>query len=443
MPSIAVIGSGFAGIAAADALSSAGEDVAIYEARPFWGGHTHASTDDGFTFDEGPHVSFTKDAAVQDVFARGAGEFHEFSANITNWFRDRYITHPAQCHLYGLDAELVTRCITDLVAAHHDPPDIHTYADWCRAMFGSTFAETFPFAYTRKYWTIEADAMGTDWVGKRMYPPKLEEVVRGALTPDQEGAFHYLSSFRYPTQGGYQAFMRAMVHEELIHLNKEVVRIDPKKRQIEFRDEEKVEYDRLISTMPLPELIKACTPSGVPSEVAQAAEALLCTSLVLVDVAANRADLSPNHWFYVYDEDLSISRGHFPHLLAPSNAPDGCGSIQLEVYHSRHRPLPCEPAALPERVVKELIHMKILHSADDVRWARERQVSYANVVFDHHRNDALAVILPWVEAQGIIVAGRYGEWGYHWTDDATRSGWAAARKIADLRPVSSAPENAS
>jgi len=430
--SVAIIGSGFAGLAAADALISAGVDVDVYDERPHWGGHAHSIELDGFTFDEGPHVSFTSDERVKDVFAAGAGEVEHLEARITNYFRGHWLEHPAQCHLHGLDPELISRCIADLAREQASPRAVDTYADWCRARFGDTFAEEFPFAYTRKYWTVEAEMLTTDWVGSRVYPPKLEEVVRGALEPEQKGDFHYLSACRYPRRGGYQTFAGALVHEDALRLGSRVVGIDLDDSFLRLADGSTRGFDRLISTMPLPALIE--TIARAPSEVKRAAGELLCTSVVLVDIAVSRSDLSRHHWFYVYDEDVSFSRVSFPHMLAASNAPEGCGAIQVEVYHSRHRPLPCAPESLPGRAVEELVRLKVLASPGEVMWARHREVPYANVAFDHRRSAALDTIVPWVKSVGVALAGRYGEWGYHWTDDATRSGWDAARSILAAIP---------
>jgi len=429
---VVVIGAGLAGLAASDALASAGREVEVFEANPYWGGRTHSVNEGGFVFDEGPHVSFTTDKTVQDVFTRGAREVEEFGARITNAFRGHWITHPAQCHLYGLDPGLVTDCIADFVSAQQNPPEIKTYAGWCYAMFGRTFAENFAFAYTRKYWTREAADLSADWVGARMYPPKLKEVIRGALEPEQKGNFHYLDRFRYPATGGYQSFLRAMLRPDLIQLNKKVTRLDIKGKRIFFNDGTFSHYDRLISTMALPSLIGVIPPDQVPQEVQLAAEKLLCSSLVLVDMAVNRRDLFRYHWFYVYDEDISFARGHFPHLLSRGTAPDGQGSIQLEIYHSPFRPLPCEPSNLMERVAEELVRLKILASEREILWMRHREIKYANVIFDHNRAGALSVIYPWVKSQNILLAGRYGEWGYLWSDDATRSGWKAAAEILNL-----------
>jgi protoporphyrinogen oxidase len=426
---VVIIGAGLAGLAASDALAAAGREVEVFEANPYWGGRIHSVSEGGFVFDEGPHVSFTTDKNVQDVFTRGAGEVEEFSARITNAFRGHWITHPAQCHLYGLDLGLVTDCIADFVSAQQNPPEMITYADWCYAMFGKTFSENFAFAYTRKYWTREAADLSTDWVEVRMYPPKLKEVIRGALEPEQKGNFHYLTRFRYPTKGGYQSFLRAMVRPDLIRLEKRVSRLDIRGKRIFFNDGTFSPYDRLISTMALPSLIGVISPEQVPREVQLAAEKLSCSSLVLVDVAVNRRDLFHHHWFYVYDEEISFARGHFPHMLSPCNAPEGQGSIQLEIYHSPFRPLPCESSNLPGRVGEELVKLKILASEREILWIRHRDIQYANVIFDENRAGALSVIYPWVKSHDIFLAGRYGEWGYLWSDDATRSGWKAAAQI--------------
>jgi protoporphyrinogen oxidase len=430
---VAIIGSGLAGVAACSSLTEAGIDSTIYEASPYWGGHTHSEIVDGFTFDEGPHVSFTTDERVRQAFLQGAGELEEFAASISNYFHGAWLTHPAQCHLHGLDPDLITRCIVDFVSADRSGA-VDTYADWLVATYGATFAETFPFVYTRKYWTVDAGRLGTDWVGPRMYPPKLEEVVRGALGSNLEGAFHYLKTFRYPARGGYQAFMHGLVRPERIQLGKEVVGINPGRRLLTFSDGTDAGYDRLISTMPLPELVGIIGPGAAPLAVREASAALLCTSVALVDLAVERPDLSPHHWFYVYDDDIAASRVHFPHRLAQSNAPSGRGSVQAEVYFSRHRPLPSSIESLTNLVVEDLVRMGILAHPSEVLWGRTRVVPYANIVFDHGRAVAVDKIRRWIEGLGIELAGRYGEWGYHWTDDATRSGWNAAERVLAEQP---------
>ena len=276
----------------------------------------------------------------------------------------------------------------------------------------------------------EAADLSTDWVGMRMYPPKLTEVIRGALEPEQKGNFHYLSRFRYPAEGGYHSFLRAMVRPDLIRLNKKVIGLDVLRKNKFFL---KMEPPAIMTgSYPVCRFrssSESSQPKRSPEPVRAAARKLACSSLLLVDVAVNRKDLFRHHWFYVYDEEISFARGHFPHMFSPQNAPPGQGSIQLEIYHSPHRPLPSDPCRLQDRVVKELVRLGILASEREILWIRHREIQYANVIFDHSRAGALQTIYPWLKKRGILLAGRYGEWGYLWSDDATRSGWKAAAEI--------------
>ncbi len=425
----AIIGSGFAGMAAAHGLNRLGKPNTVYESKAQWGGHTHADNFDGFWFDEGPHLSFTKDTRVYDVFSEGAEQWEELPARVTNYFEGKWLTHPAQVHLYGLDADLITNCVVDLVETLQNPPDVVNYEDWLVASFGRTFAETFPSRYTRKYWTLEPRDMSIDWVGSRMYPPKLNEVLKGALAPENKGDFHYLKSFRYPSKGGYQSFMNKLAEGVQMQLNKEVVEVDVTAKTLRFADGTTASYENLVSTMPLDLLVPRITGREVPADVLAAANDLVCSSVVLVDIAVDRADLFDHEWYYVYDEDISISRVHFPHMLSPSMAPEGKGSVQAEIYYSRFKPLDVTLEGAVERAIDEFIRMGILRNRDEIIFAKARDIKYANVIFDHKRKPAVEKILPFIEECGIELAGRYGEWKYLWTDDSTLAGWNAAAKI--------------
>lgn len=402
----------------------------LFEKEAGPGGHTRSVNHDGFTFDIGPHVSFTKDVAVQDLFARGAGEVLTFPLSLVNAFADKLIRHPVQCHLAGLDPDLVTSCIVDLANSRRTAgKTARNYDQWCTQAFGRTFAETFAFAYTRKYWTVEPSDLTIDWVGKRMYVPELKDVIRGAVG-EQDGDFHYISNVRYPARGGFQSFVGALAEGQTLVTARQAIAIDPRHRIIEFAYGDSVRYEALISTLPLPVLVGIVDGGNVPRSVQQAVTQLLCTSVALVDIGASHMEGGGAHIVYVYDEQLACSRIHFPHRMAPSNAPDGLMSVQAEVYYSARKPLAIAPENLPDRVVEELVSLRILRSRADVRFARLRDVPWANVVFTPQRAAAVRTIRRWLRKWDIEVAGRYGEWDYFWTDDAVRSGWRAADAVA-------------
>jgi len=51
---------------------------------------------------------------------------------------------------------------------------------------------------------------------------------------------------------------------------------------------------------------------------------------------------------------------------------------------------------------------------------------YANVIFDLERAASLALVHGYLDELGIGYCGRYGDWGYMWTDESFMSGERAA-----------------
>jgi len=301
---------------------------------------------------------------------------------------------------------------------------IANYADWLLASFGRTFAELFPMQYTRKYHLTTAENMSTDWLGPRIYRPSLEEVLRGALSPAAPN-IHYITHFRYPTRGGFTAYLQKFVPLADLKLRHEVVALDPRARELTFANGAKARYDGVVSSIPLPDLVPLI--AGTPSDVLEAAGRLACSTCVLVNVGVDRADLSPAHMTYFYDEDICFTRLSFPHMLSPHNVPPGAGSIQAEVYFSRkYRPLTQRPESLIEPVIADLKKCGLLRKTDGILFRNAMVVPYANVIFDLERAAAVETVHGYLDDVGVAYCGRYGDWGYMWTDESFISGERAA-----------------
>jgi protoporphyrinogen oxidase len=431
MTRVAILGSGMAGFGAAHRMRERGVTPVMFEKLPHFGGHTASYRHMGFTYDEGPHVSFTQNKRLQALLAENIENRYEtLNAQVHNLWKGHWIKHPAQVNLHGLPTDLVVSIINDFVAAQQAPEKpIRNYADWLYASFGKTFAETFPMEYTIKYHTTPAENLSTDWLGPRLYRPKLEEVLRGALSP-QTPNVHYVDHFRYPSSGGFQAYLERFARETDLRLSHEMRSIDPRGRRIRFASGAEAEYDRLISSVPLPELVPRI--EDAPREVLEAAERLACTELVIVNVAVRRRDLLSAHWCYFYDRDVLFSRVSTPHLQSPNNAPPGCGMLQAECYFSKkYRARDKHPDDFIERVVADLRRCRILRDDDEILFKNSMLIPYANIIFDLERAPALAIVHDWLREVGIHWCGRYGDWGYLWTDEAFVSGENAAERALE------------
>jgi len=450
-----VLGAGLAGISASYHIGH--QKCMVLEKKPHSFGHVHSILRDGFTWDEGPHVSFTKHEYVRKLFAESVWEeYEEYPVRTVNYYQGQWIDHPAQSNLYQLADPLRTECLDSFLASRSNAGNAScaNYKNWLEQAFGPVFASTFPAAYTRKYWTVEPELLTTDWVGERVFLPKVEEVVAGAKRP-LERQTHYITHVRYPKKGGYESFVRKMASGMQVTHNAEVKQIDLTRKMVHLAKGTTIEYSRLINTIPLPEFIRRCT--GVPSHVLEAAEALSCSRLLLVNVTAPHSTQIDGNWFYIYDEDKYSTRINCTECLSPWNAPEGHTGIQVEVYFSKYKSMSDSPEAIAKAVVDELCEMGFLrpellqNGMNDIQ-AFTQEVPWANVIFDHPRRDSLNTIWTWLCGFGlereagdieptsdwgqaksqrgsITMVGRFAQWKYFWTDDCVLRG----RAIADAR----------
>ena len=436
MSNIVILGTGMGGFGAAYRLH--GENIApvMYDKNGYHGGHTASFRHDGgFIFDLGPHISFTKDTRIQDLFADSVDQQYETKPlKLNNYWRGYWPLHPVQLHLHGLPEDVIVKVITDFVEERQAPErSIKNYADWLLASFGRTFAELFPMQYTRKYHLTTAENMSTDWLGPRIYRPSLEEVLKGAIA-DSAPNMHYISQFRYPTDGGFVSYLKKFVPMGNLKLGHELVSIDPRASQLFFSNGHAAKYDSLISSVPLPELIPMI--KGAPQDVVDAARRLACSTCVIVNVGVNREDISPTHLSYFYDEDICFTRLSFPHMLSSHNVPAGTGTIQAEVYFShKYKPLVGSPQDWIDPVIKDLHRCGLLHEEDRIVFRDARLLRYANIIFDLERADAVKTVHGYLEDLGIAYCGRYGDWGYMWTDESFKSGERAAERVLSATAI--------
>ena len=412
-----ILGAGIAGISAAYHLKQKGENSVIFEKDNDWGGLCGFFEIDGFRFDRFVHFTFAKDEKIAELFAKSSPLYAHPPVSYNYW-RGCWLKHPAQNNLAPLPIEEKVKIIDSFVnRPRKDVAEISDYAEWLRVQYGDYFAENFPFAYTRKYWGVEAKQLETKWVGNRLHVSPLPEVLRGAFAEQQEN-FYYTKFMNYPKKGGFRSIMNECRKGLDIRLNKKAVRIDTAAKQVEFADGTVENYDNLISSLPLPEIIKMT--SNVPENVQNAAKQLRWTCGYQVSLGFNRPDVAKYLWFYIYDEDVPPARVYSPNLKSPDNAPKGCSSLQAEVFFANDAKIADKDEVLRQTVskLKEICQFK----DSDVVVKDIRFEPYANIIFTPEIYESRKVVREWLQAQGIKTIGRFGEWDYLWSHQAFESG---------------------
>ena len=419
MPDTLILGSGIAGLSAGYHLKkiNPNEEVVIYEKNDDWGGLCDNYTIDGFRFDKFVHFTFAKEEYVHNIF-NSSSELYEHPAISSNYYKGYWLKHPAQNNLYPLPVTEKIKIIADFVKRpQKEISEIENYAQWLECQYGEYFAHNFPFSYTRKYWGKEAKELETRWVGERMYSPSLEQVLKGAFEPNDEN-FYYTNVMRYPKKGGFRSILNTIRDGLDIRFNKEAVGIDTQEKLVSFEDGSFKKYDELISSLPLPEIVKMIRTA--PKEVLEAGKNLKYTSGYMVSLGFKRPDVAKNLWFYIYDEDILAARVYSPSLKSKDNVPEGCSSLQAEIFYANDVEIPSADFVL-NNTIEKLTQIG-LFSKDEIYIKDIRYEQYANVIFDYNIYSNRKIILDYLDSIAIKSIGRFGSWEYFWTNQAFLSG---------------------
>lgn len=412
-----ILGSGIAGISAGYHLEKEGNKVVIFEKDNDWGGLCGNFTIDGFRFDKFVHFTFTDDSYIKGIFEKSSPLFEHPSIS-SNYYKGYWLKHPAQNNLATLPTDEKVKIIDSFInRTQKNIEDIKDYEEWLRVQYGDYFAEKFPFKYTRKYWGLEPSQLETKWVGNRMHSPSLVEMLKGAFEQQEEN-FYYTKYMRYPKKGGFRSILNDCRKGLDIIFNKEVIKIDITEKSVIFKDGTTQSYDKLISTLPLPEIVDMI--DSCPQEVKEAGHNLHNTCGYMVSLGFKRPDVAKHLWFYIYDEDILSARVYSPSLKSPDNVPNGCSSLQAEIFFDCKAGIPSADIVL-RNTIDKLVEMGLFEE-DEIVVKDIRFEKYANVTFDKDIYKNRQIVLDYLEKVGIKSIGRFGKWDYLWTFQAFESG---------------------
>lgn len=411
-----ILGAGATGLSASYHLRKQGIKSVICEQEESFGGLCGSFEVSGFTFDTFAHISFDDRKDISELL-EGKTRYLTHQSDAYNYADGLWIRNPVQMNLSGLPVEERVRIIEDFIC-RKDPGNYGNYAEWLNAKLGEYFAERYPRRYTKKYWTVEPERLDAKWIEGRMYIPDLTELLRGAITFDTPEV-HYSKHARYPVEGGFRRFLEYMEKKADVFYNKKVVRIDLPGRRVFFADGDELTFRTLYSTIPLPELVRIT--DGVPDRVMEAAERLDYTSGIMVSVALSKPHRIPSLWFYIYNEEIEVSRVYSVDGMSSRNVPDGCSAFQAELYYSRYKEKKGSLNEIGERTVTQLGRLGFFEKKD-ILFVDVREKQYANIMFTPQIYENRLLIREWFARKGIHTGGRFGEWDYLWLGQCVDSG---------------------
>ena len=321
------------------------------------------------------------------------------------------VPYPLQNHLRFIDRELAAQAINEMNGAGIE---CKTMKDWLTHSFGPTLCQMFFYPFHDLYTAGLYDRIAPQDAYKS--PVDLKQVIQGALS--ETTPVGYNAIFVYPAEG-LNALARRMAEHCDVRYGKRIERIDLQKKMLVFEDDERLAYDKLISTLPLNKTIQM---TGVPSAVDNDP----FSSVLVLNIGALRGDHCPNdHWLYITESKAGFHRVGFYSNVDASFLPisDRINGNRVSIYVERAYPGDCKPTAADvtayaEAVVKELQNWRFIREAEvvDPTWI---EVAYT---WSWPGSTWKQWALSELEKNAIYQVGRYGRWTFNGIAASIRDG---------------------
>jgi len=422
---IIIIGAGITGISCAFYLKN--NDYLIFEKENIPGGLCRSVNLKNFIFDYTGHALHIKSNYAKNFIKNILkNSLIKVKRKSFIYFNNTYVKYPFQANLYGLSSNVIKDCLTDFINITFEypfsiipSPNLSFYC-WVKKTFGEGFGKHFFFPYNSKLWTVSPKQLSCDWVGKFVPRPGLEEVINGTLLP-QKKEYGYNIDFLYPKYGGIQSLIYGILEKINIKnliLNTEVKRINIKEKYI-IINKQKINYDVLISTIPLPELLDIIY--DLPMNLYKLKDKLRYNCVLCINLGIKPEDFSSRNkstWIYFPSKDYIFYRVGFYNNFSKSLVPAGCISLYIETSFKPEDFSKINFDRILNKVKQDLFKCGLLKKNDSIKIVNFLPIKYAYVIYNKERPEVLKLIQGFLQKNNIYSIGRYGAWKYSYIEES-------------------------
>lgn len=418
-----IIGSGPTGLGAAYRLKELGiTDFHILEKENYIGGLATSFTDkEGFTWDVGGHVQFSHYEYFDNLMekALGADGWLTHQRESWVWMKNRFVPYPFQNNIRYLPKETMWKCLEGIIKNYKEPSNTtpSNFEEWIYATFGSGIAEEFMLPYNFKVWAYHASQLAYNWIGERVAVTDLARVTKNIIFETDDLSWGPNNTFKFPKNGGTGAIWKAigenLIGLQHISLNREVSKIYPETKHVILKNGEKIEYENLISTIPLDILYRNI--SNAPDDLVKTAQELKHSKTNVVGIGLKgkpKKELETKCWMYFPEKNSPYYRVTVFSNYSPNNVPDinKYWSLMAETSESSEKPV--NHSTLIEDTINELFSDGLIEDKNDVVSTFLLGFEYGYPTPSTDRDNILKPLRPWLEERKIYSRGRFGAWKY-------------------------------
>ncbi len=390
-----IIGAGISGLSYAN--FSPEKNYMIFEKESEIGGYCRTVKRNGYVWDYSGHFFHFRDADIEKLLRKGIRKDTIVTVYKSTQIRylDRYIDFPFQQNIHQLAKAEFIDCLYDFYFKDETPWS--TFKEMVYGKLGKSISEKFLIPYNEKLYACDLNTLDHRAMDRFFPDVTLKSIIGNFKVAKNDS---YNATFTCSSGGAieYVNSLFKQVPDEKVRLNESVISIEPAQKIVKT-NKGTYRYNRLISSMPFPELLDKCGLDYDPS--------IYTWNQVLVfnlgfDKKGN--DIR-NHWIYFPESKYAFYRvGYYDNILNQNRM-----SLYVEVGYPKDVQIDVD--AIFSQVMQDLKIAGIITGHQLI----DHHSVIMNPAYVHVRSQSLEDIplkMKELEEYNIYSIGRYGGWKY-------------------------------
>ena len=381
----------------------------IFEKEIKPGGLCRSIKKQGFVFDSSGHLLHFRNRKTLSLVNKVLGgnlTKHKRKAYVYTF--NKFIPYPFQANFNYLPKGVARQCLRGFIESKKQGLKSNNFLQWIYNKFGKGIADYFMIPYNTKLWKTPLDELEYTWAERLVIIPTIKQIEENLIN-EKSKALGYNTFFWYPGKGGIEELIKGFSSGlDNIHLGRQAVEVDLRKKVVTFKDGRKEKFDTLISTIPLPEIGKIIT--ALPKDIRVSFKELRWISIHNVNFGIKAKVQPGRHWIYFPQKNIPFFRAGFFHNFSSHLTPSGCGSLYVDISYSKDRPI--RRREIGAQIRKYLNITGIVKNRGEICCENMNDIKYGYPVYDKNYTLARRKILNFLSKNSIISCGRYGSWRY-------------------------------
>lgn len=421
-----LIGSGLASLGFLENIDKK-KNFICFDKNSYVGGHSYSFNIDNFYFDEGAHITHSSDVDfLKYIDAENKKKFKEFKSIVFNFYKEKKMGYPIQFNLLDLNFFEKIQYFLGYFFKRKNHEKFKNYYEWLLYSYGSFLTNKYYKMYTEKYWRTDMNEMSADWVKGRLAEKNIYDTLMSLFFKNINKSLVY-NKFRYPVHGGFFNAFKEKFEKFDFNLNHNVIKIDTKNKIILFNNGKKINYNFLVSSIPLNEYLYLI--EELPKWAKDNLNHLKFTKLITYNYKLNRKINHDFHWCYFYDKNIPISRMS---ILSNFNQQKQKNYyyVQAEVFYRNDEKI--NFFEFHKKTRDHIIKFFSLKNNEDIIFEKKIFVEKAYPVPLINDQGKINDMIQWLKQKNIYPIGLYGNWKFMWSDQTFFNGKKIAEEINQI-----------